>query len=130
MKVILEEISPEQLQAIGEASALEQILFNLVDNACKYGASEAVKEIRIQATSQGKQVWIRIQDQGRGISKKEAKKLFQPFSKSAHEAAHSAPGVGLGLALSRKLARSMKGDLFLEKSSIGACFVIVLPLHL
>jgi signal transduction histidine kinase len=79
MKVILEEISPEQLQAIGEASALEQILFNLVDNACKYGASEAVKEIRIQATSQGKQVWIRIQDQGRGISKKEAKKTLSTF---------------------------------------------------
>jgi len=56
------------------------------------------------------------------------RRLFQAFSKSAQEAAHTAPGVGLGLALSRRLARDMGGDLHLdERVTEGACFVLTLP---
>jgi signal transduction histidine kinase len=54
--------------------------------------------------------------------------MFRPFSKSAHEAAHTAPGVGLGLALSRRLARDMGGELRLDENvTDGACFVLTLP---
>jgi signal transduction histidine kinase len=57
------------------------------------------------------------------------RKLFMPFSKSASEAANSAPGVGLGLSISRGLARQMHGDLVLDKSiTDGARFVLILPL--
>jgi len=55
------------------------------------------------------------------------KKLFQPFAKSATEAAHSAPGVGLGLALCRRLARELSGTLELESNTGGACFCLTLP---
>ncbi|MFZ4596381.1 MAG: ATP-binding protein [Verrucomicrobiaceae bacterium] len=51
-----------------------------------------------------------------------------PFEKSATEAAHSAPGVGLGLALCRRLARELGGDLVLESNAGGACFRLTLPL--
>jgi signal transduction histidine kinase len=56
-----------------------------------------------------------------------ANKLFQPFRKSAQAAANSAPGVGLGLALSRRLARGMGGDLRHEGCEGGSCFVLTLP---
>lgn len=57
------------------------------------------------------------------------KKLFVPFTKSASDAAHSAPGVGLGLAISRRLARQMNGDLILDESiSTGTRFLLTLPL--
>ena len=119
-----------------DASAVEQILFNLVDNACKYAAPTAKERlIHLEATPDGKFAMLRVRDHGPGISAEGARRLFQPFSKSAHEAAHTAPGVGLGLALCRRLSRSMGGDLRLEalgpstgSGQSGACFVLTLPL--
>lgn len=112
-----------------DASAVEQILFNLVDNACKYAAPTATERvIHLEALPDGKFAMLRVRDHGQGISAEGAKRLFQPFSKSAHEAAHTAPGVGLGLALCRRLSRSMGGDLRLETlAKGGACFVLTLP---
>jgi K+-sensing histidine kinase KdpD len=55
--------------------------------------------------------------------------LFQPFNKSATEAAHSAPGVGLGLALCRRLSRSIGGELEWDAAAKpGACFNLLLPM--
>ncbi|MBI4658636.1 MAG: HAMP domain-containing histidine kinase [Verrucomicrobia bacterium] len=112
-----------------DVSAVEQILFNLVDNACKYAAPTARERlIHLEALPEGPLAMLRVRDHGQGISAEGAKRLFRPFSKSAHEAANTAPGVGLGLALSRRLSRSMGGDLrwdALVKN--GACFVLTLP---
>jgi signal transduction histidine kinase len=112
-----------------DVAAVEQILFNLVDNACKYAApSTTEKIIHLEALPDGKFAMLRVRDHGRGISDDGAKRLFQPFSKSAHEAAHSAPGIGLGLALCRRLSRSIGGDLRLNRSvTSGACFELILP---
>ena len=109
-------------------SAAEQILFNLVDNACKYAAAADDKRIHLTLEADNGAAEVHLRDHGPGFSSSARRKLFQPFSKSAHEAAHSAPGVGLGLALSRRLARDMGGDLRLdEKVADGACFVLTLP---
>jgi signal transduction histidine kinase len=112
-----------------DPSAVEQILFNLVDNACKYGSNKVDPRILVEASCNEQQIQIRVRDFGHGISDMEKRRLFQPFRKSARDAAHSAPGVGLGLALSRRLARDMGGDLQLEaQSTPGASFVLTLPL--
>jgi signal transduction histidine kinase len=111
-----------------DASAVEQILFNLVDNACKYAASADDRRIHLSAGRRGKNVEIAVSDHGPGIRGEARRSLFTAFSKSAHDAANSAPGVGLGLALSRRLARSMKGDLRYVDGS-GARFVLVLPVQ-
>jgi signal transduction histidine kinase len=113
-----------------DVAAVEQILFNLVDNACKYAAPGATdKVIHLEALPDGKFAMLRVRDHGQGISEEGARRLFKPFSKSAHEAAHTAPGVGLGLALCRRLSRSMGGDLRLDRVvKNGACFVLSLPL--
>ena len=113
-----------------DVSAVEQIIFNLVDNACKYAAPGATEKIiHLEALPNGKFAMLRVRDHGQGITRQEAKKLFRPFSKSAHEAAHSAPGVGLGLALCRRLSRSLGGDLRLDESvKNGACFELRLPI--
>jgi signal transduction histidine kinase len=113
-----------------DVAAVEQILFNLVDNACKYAAPEASERIiHLEAAPNAKFAMLRVRDHGQGISDEGARRLFKPFSKSAHEAAHSAPGVGLGLALCRRLSRSMGGDLRLDRLvKNGACFVLSLPL--
>jgi signal transduction histidine kinase len=129
---VVDDADAQALQAVVhvDVSAVEQILFNLVDNACKYAAPTATeKVIHIEALPEsGKLAMLRVRDHGHGISAEGVKRLFKPFSKSAHEAAHTAPGVGLGLALCRRLSRSMGGDLCLDGLvTDGACFVLSLP---
>jgi signal transduction histidine kinase len=110
-------------------SAVEQILFNLVDNACKYAATAEDKRIRLLLQEEGGNAMVRVEDHGPGIAPEMRRRLFHSFSKTAKEAAHSAPGVGLGLALSRRLARDLGGDLsFVDQHSPGASFVLALPL--
>ena len=126
MKLVLE--GPETVASLAlriDPTALEQILFNLVDNACKYAAGVQDSRIHLIVKSSDAALEIRVKDHGPGIQKNEAKRLFRPFRKSASQAANSAPGVGLGLALSRRLARAMGGRLeLIETEEPGACFIL------
>jgi len=82
----------------------------------------------VGAERNGRLVEFRVRDHGPGLCRAARKRLFTAFAKSAQEAAHSAPGVGLGLALSRRLARDMGGELRLDESvEEGACFVLAVP---
>ena len=111
-----------------DPAAVEQILFNLVDNACKYAASADDRRLLLEVRTGGRHATIRVRDHGPGISSAEVQRLFRPFSKSAEEAAVSAPGVGLGLALCRRLARKLGGRLQWEQpNGPGAAFLLTLP---
>ncbi len=125
----LELTADEALVARGDAGPIDQILFNLVDNACKYGAGL----VSLSAVARGDTIELRVRDQGAGVARDVRGRLFEPFSKSAERAAGGVPGVGLGLALSRRLARAMGGDLRLEAGARsdtggdgGACFLLIL----
>ncbi len=112
-----------------DPGAVEQIVFNLVDNSCKYAASAEDRRLHLDMkVGDNHQLWITVRDHGPGIPLAERGQLFQPFRKSAARAAVSAPGVGLGLALCRRLARAMSGDLRLASSQAGTCFELQLPL--
>ena len=108
-------------------SAVEQILFNLVDNSCKYAAAAENRRIELSVGGDNGMVEVRLSDHGPGVSPDVRRRLFHSFAKTAQQAAHSAPGIGLGLALSRRLARDMGGDLRLEPDNGGAAFVLALP---
>jgi signal transduction histidine kinase len=111
-----------------DRSAVERILFNLVDNACKYARAAADRRIHLECASDARSVRFTVSDHGPGIDAREARRLFRPFHKSAREAAQSAPGVGLGLALSRRLARALGGELrAVHTSGAGASFCLCLP---
>lgn len=123
-----EEKDAADLQIETDAAALERILLNLVDNACKYARSAEDKRIHVEVSRDKKKIRIRVRDHGPGIAAKDAAKLFHPFHKSARDAANSAPGVGLGLSLCRRLAQNIGGKLALEKNSnTGATFSLLLP---
>jgi signal transduction histidine kinase len=110
-----------------DMSGVEQVLFNLVDNACKYAGRAADRRIHFHAMAVAGRVRLRIRDHGPGIVLSERRRLFRAFRKSAKHAAESAPGVGLGLALSRRLARQLGGDLRIDAhTEQGACFELVL----
>ncbi len=111
-----------------DPSMIEQILFNLVDNACKYAGKAEDRRIHVDSRARPRSVSIRVRDHGPGIDRGESRKLFRPFHKSANTAAETAPGVGLGLSLSRRLARRMGGDLRIDTAcNGGACFELMLP---
>jgi signal transduction histidine kinase len=112
---------------VTDPSAVEQILFNLVDNAGKYAVGRGPRKVELFADADTRNVKFGVRDNGPGIGRAERKRLFRPFSKGAQEAAESAPGVGLGLALCRRLARELGGDLTYEPGGVGATFVLSLP---
>jgi len=111
-----------------DISGIERILFNLVDNACKYARSADDKRIHLTLSQEDHQILLKVMDHGPGIDKSKCKYLFRPLHKSAGDAANSAPGVGLGLSLCRRLARKMRGDLVLEPTvTDSTCFTLILP---
>lgn len=108
--------------------SVEQILINLADNAVKY-AENRKPVVHISVLRSHRMLSIRFSDNGPGIAPSLQKDLFRPFSRSAKAESGRKPGIGLGLALSRDLARSIGGDLYLEKSDAkGSTFVLSLPL--
>ena len=116
------------LLARTDPSAVEQILFNLVDNASKYAACAEDRTIHVEVGAAPGSIVVCVRDHGPGISHDGRRRLFQPFRKSASDAAHTAPGVGLGLALCRRLARRLGGELVLDPGvTDGACFRLTLP---
>jgi signal transduction histidine kinase len=127
MQIVVEGQPSAHEQSVRvNVSAVEQILFNLVDNACKYAAAAEDKRIHVELRALADGAEIGVRDHGPGLPLPRRSGWFHSFSKSAQEAAHSAPGIGLGLALSRRLARHMGGDLRLVSEGEGACFVLAL----
>ena len=128
------KIVTEVPAAVGDVSistqpaAVEQIVFNLVDNACKYGVPSTSGEIKISANLNGGTVCVAVTDDGPGVSSSGVREMFRPFHKSDQDAASTAPGVGLGLALSRRLAQSIGGKLDVENIETGACFNLSIPI--
>lgn len=113
-----------------DVTAVEQILFNLIDNSCKYAPQgEAGAPIHLETgEADGRYVVLRVKDHGPGLSQEAVRRLFQPFSKSAQQAAKEQPGVGLGLALCQRLSRSLGGSLrLIDTHGQGACFELRLP---
>ncbi|MDX1683131.1 MAG: HAMP domain-containing sensor histidine kinase, partial [Phycisphaeraceae bacterium] len=112
-----------------DVSAVGQVLFNLVDNACKYGHdADQPPEIDLHVECDSDRVRIIVTDHGPGVTTEMRGRIFRPFAKSAAAAADSEPGVGLGLSLSRRLARGLGGRLDIEAhDGSGARFVLTLP---
>lgn len=116
------------LTVCGEPTAIGQVLFNLVDNACKYARGAADKRIELAIRRDVDWVRLSVRDHGPGIPARIVRRMFHPFAKGAADAALSAPGIGLGLPLSRRLARAMGGDLVLLRADdAGAEFELRLP---
>jgi signal transduction histidine kinase len=118
------------VQVHTDLTVVEQVLTNLVDNAAKYARGASDRRIHLDLTTFGSRLSVSIRDHGPGLPRRAFRRLFRPFSKSALDAAQSAPGVGLGLALSRRLARALGGNLRLQHNGpLGVSFVLTLPIE-
>ena len=112
--------------ASADFALLEQVLFNLVDNAAKYATGQPVS---IYARTEGDAVIISITDQGKGIPQADLERIFEKFYRRAKGDGRQA-GTGLGLAIARGLLTAMGGTITAESPAVrrrGTRFVIRLP---
>jgi adenylate cyclase len=107
---------------------LKQILLNLLSNACKF-TKEGEVVLRVRKVADGRDwVELAVADTGIGLTAEQQAKLFQEFTQADSLTARRYGGTGLGLALSRKLARMMGGDVTVtSEPSKGSVFTVRLP---
>lgn len=110
-----------------DSDAWLQILINLVDNALKFSAHAASKQVDLQVVGQGDRVAMRVRDYGPGIPKDQLQKIFRLFYRVGSELTRETVGTGIGLALARQLARAMRGELDVRNREPGAEFELRLP---
>jgi len=108
-----------------DATLIERVLYNLLENAGKYTPAGSV--VRIAAEVYGGQVLISVADNGPGVPQSQRDAIFEKFTRGSRESA--TPGVGLGLAISRAIVEAHGGKIWVEDNpGSGARFCFTLPL--
>jgi len=121
------EISPELPMVMVDGVLLEQVLFNLLDNAAKYapaGTRIGIRSRRVEGS-----VRLKVRDEGDGIAPAEEERIFDKFYR-ARKADRVRAGTGLGLAISRGFIEAMGGTITAtnRRDRSGAVFTIDLPI--
>jgi two-component system, NtrC family, sensor kinase len=111
-----------------DSMRLKQVLLNLLSNACKF-TKEGEVALRVRKVADGRDwVELAVADTGIGLTAEQQAKLFQEFTQADSLTARHYGGTGLGLALSRKLARMMGGDVTVtSEPGKGSVFTVRLP---
>lgn len=113
------------LNLVSDKRRFKQILTNLVNNAIKFTEEG---EVEVKVIEKDKSMEVRIKDTGVGIKKKDIQKLFAPFTQLEYTVSEE-KGTGLGLYLSRNVARILNGDIRVESEyGKGSIFTLTLPL--
>jgi signal transduction histidine kinase len=112
----------------GDAEELRTVVTNLLDNAVKYSGDQVRVSVAVAAPAPDT-VWIRVQDRGIGIPKKQLKRIFNRFYRVQARGLRNIKGTGLGLYIVRSIARAHGGRVFAqsEGEGHGATFTLELP---
>jgi signal transduction histidine kinase len=117
---------------VGDPIRLNQVLLNLVDNAIKF-TDHGVIHVSVHNgdVEGGEDTWaLQVQDTGRGISERELPYVFEEFRQGASVYGRQADGVGLGLAIARRLVEAMGGEVRVQsRLGSGSTFTVVLPVE-
>ncbi|MBL9186134.1 MAG: HAMP domain-containing histidine kinase [Opitutaceae bacterium] len=110
-----------------DRDALEQIILNLIDNACKYAAEGGELTVGVAAGAGGGAI-MRVADRGPGVPAEHRERIFEKFHRVDDALTAEKTGAGLGLSIARQLARGLGGDLrCAPRAGGGAEFVLTLP---
>ncbi len=113
----------ERVYFNGRKNLINRCINNLIDNALKYG-----KNMNVELTKKNTNIFIKIEDDGPGIPKKEYDNVFKPFYKIDKGRGEKKSSVGLGLSIASDIIRSHGGNIKLEKSKLnGLAVKIFLP---
>ncbi|MBA4192431.1 MAG: hypothetical protein C0467_31065 [Planctomycetaceae bacterium] len=119
---------PTNIFINAQSAMLDQVVGNLIDNACKY--SDPGTAITVSIGVEGGEVTLAVEDAGHGIESAEVGRIFEPFFRSAEARRRGATGLGLGLglAVAARIVRSFGGrfDVWSEPGR-GSRFMVRLP---
>jgi signal transduction histidine kinase len=119
---------PEETVLETDADLVQQILGNLIDNACKYSRGAEDRRIWLRARGENRHLILEVEDRGPGVPPLEGRSIFRPFRRG-RDADVTAGGVGLGLALAQRWAGLLGGRLTLcGLTATGACFRLELTI--
>ena len=118
----LEPAVARPLIAYADPGRCRQVVRNLVTNALRYGG----KTVRVEGWSTNGFVHLAVRDDGPGLSEEEAEQVFEPYE-SVHSESTQPASIGLGLTVSRRLARLMDGDLVYSHDGKWSSFELTIP---
>ena len=118
---LIVDVPPEDLFVAADMVQLEQVLVNLIGNACDVLEGRSRRQIRVDARRDGDRVRVRVHDSGPGIAPQNLEKIFDPFFTT------SEAGLGLGLSISHTIAQRLGGSLTAANAAAGgAVFTLTL----
>ncbi len=123
---VVENETAAESELMTDAELVQQVLGNLIDNACKYSRDAVDPHIRLRARTAEGRIIFEVEDVGPGVPPRERRTIFRAFRRG-REVEATGGGVGLGLALAQRWARLLRGRLSLGASGPGACFRLELP---
>ncbi len=113
-RVLAQAISGSERDVACDPILLRRALDNLLDNAAKY--SEPTTQVELAVIPNGTHVQFEVRDRGIGMSPADVERAFTPFWRADSSRTRKTGGVGLGLALARRIARAHGGDVTLEST--------------
>lgn len=119
------EISPELVPARANPEKLQRVLFNLIQNAIRHTPADGSVVVRAEPVAGG--IEIEVADTGDGIAAADRGQVFEAFYRGGTDAARTAPGAGLGLAVSRAIVEAHGGRIWLPESPAGTRVRFSLP---
>jgi signal transduction histidine kinase len=120
------DVCPGDVSVLADAEKLQQILLNLLTNASKF--TPAGGTVRMWCEIAETSVRITVSDTGRGIPPEQVDRIFEAFVQVDSRLTRTEEGVGLGLAISRDLARGMHGEIAVQSEvGKGSAFTVTIP---
>ena len=125
--VLIENKVPEDLSAQADADRLQQVLFNLIENAIKYGRAGGRVVVGGQARADGNaELWV--QDDGPGIPAEARERVFERFYRVDRARSRESGGTGLGLSIVKHIVQAHGGEVWLKSQlGMGTTFFFTLP---
>ncbi len=125
----LEFAGRENAEVMGDSMKLNQVFYNLIDNAIKYTPRGG--SVRVELTRQGKTIFTRISDNGIGIPQEDVLHIFDRFYRVDKARSRETGGTGLGLSIVKQIVLLHSGDISVESvENEGTTFTVELPVYM